>query len=147
MLLRLPIFVACLLGPPTKADNPKPFVVEVVDQETKRGVPLVELTTVNNVRFITDSAGLAALNDPELWDEDVFFQVKSHGYEYHKDGFGFRGKSLKVVSGGSARLELKRLNIAERLYRVTGAGIYGDTILAGRAAPIQRFPRLSRNCR
>ena len=99
---------------------------------------LAELSTVNGVRFVTDSAGVVAVADPELMNDSVFFHIKSHGYEYPKDGFGYRGKSLKVVPGGLARLEMKRINVAERLYRVTGAGIYRDTILAGRAAPIKQ---------
>ena len=35
-------------------------------------------------------------------------------------------------------LKIKRLNIAERLYRVTGEGIYRDTVLAGRKAADRR---------
>src|SRR5262249_23696371 len=52
-------------------------------------------------------------------------------------GFGFRGKALKVTPGGSAKLTIKRLNIAERLYRVTGGGIYRDSVLAGEKAPLK----------
>lgn len=138
-----PLFLVCLClclsvrGAIAAGGADKPFVAEVVDQTTGRGVPLVELSTVNGVRFVTDSAGIAAIDDPELMNDDVFFHVKSHGYEFPKDGFGYRGKSLKVVPGGLARLELKRLNVAERLYRVTGAGIYRDSILAGRIPPIK----------
>ena len=33
------------------------FAIEVVDDQTGRGVPLVELETVNNRRYFTDSAG------------------------------------------------------------------------------------------
>src|SRR6476620_6137867 len=44
----------------------KPFAVEVVDDQTGRGVPLVELKTVANVCYITDSAGLAAIDDPAM---------------------------------------------------------------------------------
>ncbi len=116
-----------------------PFVIEVVDSSTGRGVPLVELRTTNDVRLITDSAGLAAFDEPGLMDgQSVFFHVSSHGYEYPADGFGYRGKALKVIAGASARLEVRRVNIAERLYRVTGAGIYRDSILAGRPAPIRQ---------
>ena len=113
-----------------------PFVIEVVDDRTGRGVPLVELRTVNDIALVTDSNGLAAFDEPGLMDKPVFFHVKSHGYEFPKDGFGYRGRALDVKPGGSARLPLERINIAERLYRVTGAGIYRDTLLAGRAPPI-----------
>lgn len=66
------------------------FRIEMVDDETGRGVPLVELRTVNQIRYLTDSNGTSP--------------------------------------GGSARIKIKRLNIARRLYRVTGAGIYRDSL-------------------
>src|SRR5262249_11540783 len=99
-------------------------------------VPLVELETVNHVCYYTDSAGVVAFNEPALMDQDVFFYVRSHGYEFPKDGFGYAGKRLKVKAGESAELKIKRLNIAERLYRTTGEGIYRDTVLLGERAPI-----------
>jgi hypothetical protein len=66
----------------------------------------------------------------------VWFEVASHGYEFPPDGFGLRGAALETKPGGSAPLKIKRLNIAERLYRITGYGIYRDTVLLGRKAPI-----------
>jgi hypothetical protein len=42
-----------------------------------------------------------------------------------------------VTPGGSVRFTIKRVNIAERLYRVTGAGIYRDSLLAGLATPLK----------
>jgi hypothetical protein len=53
------------------------------------------------------------------------------------DGFKFRGKALKVEPGGSARLEIRRRNIAERLYRATGGGIDRDSVMLGRPARIR----------
>ncbi len=120
------------------AAEPAPFAIRVVDDVTGRGVPLVELKTVNEVRFVTDSAGVAAIDEPGLAGLEVFFHVKSHGYEYPKDGFGYRGKALKLTPGGEATLKIHRVNIAERLYRVTGAGIYRDTVKLGRPAADQR---------
>ena len=113
------------------------FAITVVDSETGRGVPLVELKTVNGVSHVTDSAGIVAFDEPGLMGKDVFFYVSSHGYEYPKDGFGFRGKSLKVIPGGSAKLTIRRINIAQRLYRITGGGIYRDSLLVGAKPPLQ----------
>lgn len=118
------------------------FTIEVVDEQTGRGVPLVELRTVNDIRLVTDSNGIAAFEEPGLMDQSVYFHVRSHGYEYPKDGFGYRGKALPVRAGGSAQLKVKRINIAERLYRVTGAGIYRDSLLVGRPVPT-RNPALN----
>jgi hypothetical protein len=71
-------------------------------------------------------------------NEKIFFHVRSHGSELEKDMFGYAGKALEVKPGGKAQLKIKRVNIAERLYRVTGAGIYDHTVLLGRKPPIAR---------
>ena len=117
------------------------FAIEVVDEETGRGVPLVELRTVNNIRYYSDSGGVVAFYEPGLMNRDVFFHVESHGYEFPADGFGFHGKALRTTpgaAGGAARLSIRRKNIAERLYRITGQGIYRDTVLVGRRAPVEQ---------
>jgi hypothetical protein len=119
------------------AENPC-FTITVVDDQTGRGVPLVELRTVSEMRFYTDSNGVVALNEPALMGREIFFFVKSHGYEFPKDGFGSEGKTLGVKPGASAELKIRRLNIAERLYRITGEGIYRDSVLAGKKIPIKQ---------
>ena len=117
--------------------SPKPFAITVVDDQTGRGVPLVELRTVNNIRLVTDSNGVAAFDEPGLMNQRVFFHVSSHGYEFPKDGFGIRGQALQIKPGGEATLRIKRINIAERLYRITGGGIYRDSLLTGRKFPLK----------
>ncbi len=112
------------------------FKIQVVDASTGRGVPLVELRTTNNIRYFTDSNGIVAYYEPGLMDREVFFFVESHGYEFPKDGFGMNGTRLKTSPGGSAVIKIDRLNIAERLYRVTGQGIYSDSILTGQPVPL-----------
>ena len=145
MPTRLSILSALLLGLQLcalgQAEPPPPsalFAIRVVDAETGRGVPLVELETVNHLRFYTDSNGTVAFREPGLMGRQIFLHVRSHGYEYPKDSFGYRGVRLKTTPGTEAVLKLKRLNIAERLYRVTGAGIYRDNRLLGRSAPIEQ---------
>ena len=118
--------------------NSRPFAIEIVDDQTGRGVPLVALTTTSGTTYVTDSAGVVAFDEPGLMNQRLFFAIKSHGYEFPKDGFGFRGMALDVTPGGSARLKIKRLNIAERLYRVTGEGIYRDSVRLGRQPPIKQ---------
>lgn len=113
------------------------FRITVVDEQTGRGVPLVELSTVNHIRCYTDSQGVVAFHEPGLMGRKVFFVVKSHGYEHAADGFGQRGVALEVVAGGSAVLKVKRINIAERLYRITGGGIYRDSTLLGLSTPLE----------
>jgi hypothetical protein len=125
-----------LCGWAALADECDYFCIRVIDEATGRGVPLVELTTVNNIRFVTDSAGVVAFREPGLMDQSVFFHIKSHGYEYPADGFGYRGARLQVTAGGEATLRIKRINIAQRLYRITGAGIYRDSVIVGKSPPI-----------
>jgi len=130
--------LVCLVGPirSSVAAPEDYFTVEVVDDQTERGVPLVELQTTSCARYYTDSNGLIAFHEPGLMDRKVWFFVSAHGYEFPADGFGIRGVALETKAGGSARIKIKRINIAERLYRITGQGIYRDTVLLGRQTPI-----------
>jgi hypothetical protein len=112
------------------------FGVRVVDEQTGRGVPLVELQTVNHLTWVTDSGGWAAIHEPGLMGQQLFFFVRSHGYELAKDGFGYAGVRLQVAAGQRATVKIKRQNLAERLYRVTGEGIYRDSVLLGDPTPL-----------
>jgi hypothetical protein len=115
----------------------RPFEIRVLDQETGRGVPLVELETVHNVRYITDSAGRIAYDEPGHDGETIYFEIHAHGYRVPKDGFGFPGVRFDVKPGGKGEVKLERVNLAERLYRITGQDIYRDTVLLGEKAPIR----------
>src|SRR4029079_3103632 len=125
-----------LIAAPAHADA-KPFRIQVVDDQTGRGVRLVELQTVNNIRCFTDSNGIVAFDEPGLINQRVFFHVRSHGYEFPADGFGIRGVALEVKAGETAALKIKRLNLARRLYRITGGGIYRDSLLTGDKVPLR----------
>ncbi|RME90088.1 MAG: hypothetical protein D6766_13775, partial [Verrucomicrobia bacterium] len=128
----------CLGGPVVApAQTNVYFGIRVMDKATGRGVPLVELETVNHLRFVSDSAGWVALHEPGWMGRPVFFHVRSHGYEFPKDGFGYAGVKLTPTPGGRATLKLRRINIAERLYRITGEGIYRDSVLLGEPTPLK----------
>ena len=130
------IWLSAVMNTAPAVDSASPFFeIHIVDEDTGRGVPLVELRTVHNVPYLTDSLGLVAFDEPGLMGQPVFFNIRSHGYEYRKDGFGYAGATLHPVAGTRVELKIKRINIAERLYRVTGGGIYRDTILLGKQAP------------
>jgi len=120
-------------------DSAEYFRIKVVDKETSRGIPLVAMTMLSGVDYYTDSAGVVAFYEAGLMNRKVFFYVKSHGYEFQKDGFGIAGKTLDVVPGGSAVIKMKRINIAQRLYRITGSGIYYHSVMLGEKTPIS-FP-------
>lgn len=130
-------------GRPVVAANDY-FKIIVVDDQTGRGVPMVELKTLGGVAYYTDSNGIAAFSEPGLMNREVFFRINSHGYEFSGKFFDEIGTKLRVVRGGSALIKIKRLNIAERLYRITGEGIYRDSVLVGHSAPIKQ-PLLNGN--
>lgn len=117
--------------------NQGPFKIQVVDAVTGRGIPAVELKTTNNILYYTDSAGYVAFDEPGLMNQKVFFHLSSHGYDYPADFFGNRGLAVDVTPGGSVTLTMNRVNIAERLYRITGQGIYRDSALLDLKAPIK----------
>ncbi|MGE5611913.1 MAG: hypothetical protein ACM359_21885 [Bacillota bacterium] len=135
------LFAVVLVSVASHASSPTTqpseyFAIEVVDEQTGRGVPMVELQTTSSIRYYTDSAGLVAFYEPGLMNRKVFFSISALGYEFPPDGFGIRGAILETKPGGNATLKIKRINIAERLYRITGQGIYRDTVLLGRKPPI-----------
>ena len=112
------------------------FGIHLVDDQTGRGVPMVELKTTSGACYYTDSAGWVAFYEPGLMNRTVWFGISSHGYDFPKDGFGNRGLKLEARPGTTIEVKIKRLNIAERLYRITGQGIYRDSVLLGRKPPI-----------
>jgi hypothetical protein len=118
------------------------FKIRVVDEQTGRGVPLVELKTTNNIRYYTDNNGIIAFHEPGLMDQEVYFHIQSHGYRFPGDGFGYRGRSLITTQGDSVTLQIKRTNIAERLYRITGQGLYHHSLRVGEPVPIKN-PQLN----
>ena len=113
------------------------FAVKIIDDVTGRGVPLVELKLTNAVRYYSDSNGIVAFFEPGLMEQAIWFYIQSAGYEFPEKPFGERGKVLKATRGGSVTLKTHRLNVAERLYRLTGEGIYRDSVLVGAPVPIK----------
>ena len=112
----------------------EPCRIEVVDKENGWPVPLVELRTTHHARYITDNAGVIALDDPELFGREIWFSVIGHGYGVKADGFGLRGVRLRPEAGKTLRIEVTRTNIAKRLGRITGAGIFAESQKLGEHA-------------
>lgn len=96
------------------------FGIRVIDAETRMGVPLVEFETVHRLRYHSDNLGYVAIDAPELIDREVHFSIRSPGYTFEKDGFGFAGKTLHCKPGTIVTLEIQRTQPAERLHRATG---------------------------
>jgi hypothetical protein len=115
------------------------FTIQVVDAATGRGVPLVELFPQGGPALITDSNGIAAFDDADLMGQDVLFNFRSYGYSN-------LNQVLQPAAGDSVQVAVNRNNRAERLYRVTGTGIYRDSVLVGAGVPIDE-PLLNANVR
>lgn len=130
--------LAAALGWPVgAAASSNYFGIHVIDAASSRGLPLVRTRTVNAITQYTDSGGWIAFNEPGLMDREVWFEFDSDGYERPTDGFGMRGATLKTTPGTTTTVTLHRAQPAQRLYRITGAGIYRDSVLLGIATPIR----------
>ena len=110
----------------------EPCAIEVVEAGTGWPVPMVELRTLHNVRFVSDNAGMIAFDLPELMGRETWFGVHGPGYGVAADGFGMRGVRLTPEPGKSLRVEVKRTGIAKRLGRLTGAGLFAESQKLGR---------------
>lgn len=132
-------FLAILaqLPQPNHCPAQEPMEVEVTDAATGRGIPLVELITVDDVVYVTDNAGRAALQEPELHGQTLFLKPRSPGYRAPKDGFGIEGTKITVQPGGKINIPLERENIAERLYRITGRDLYRDSLRLKHPVPLK----------
>jgi hypothetical protein len=134
--IALIILAGCLATGATQAAPADYFAIHIIDDQTGRGVPLVKLQTTNKVRYYTDSNGYVAFDEPGLMDQKIYFEISSWGYEAPEIGFDYHGAILHTTPGKEAEIKIHRKNIAERLYRLTGEGIYRDTVLLGKKPPI-----------
>ncbi len=107
--------------------------IEVIDKETGWPVPLVELRTTHQVRFVSDNAGLIAFDLPESMGQETWFDVIGHGYDVPKDGYGSRGVRLTPKPGATLKVEVKRALPARRIGRLTGAGLFAESQKLGLA--------------
>lgn len=122
------LIVITAAGAAVGADSSDPPCrIEVVDKENGWPVPMVELQTTHNVKFVTDNAGRVAFDLPELVGQETWLTVTSDGYEIPADGFGYRGKRMTPKPGEAVTIEVNRTSIAKRLGRVTGAGLFAES--------------------
>ncbi len=110
----------------------EPFEIRVIDEENGWPVPLVELRTTHEVRFVTDNAGVVAFDLPELMGIPSWLYISGHGYEVERDGFGYRGRQITPTPGGSITIPVKRSQFAKRIGRLTGAGLFAECQKLGR---------------
>jgi hypothetical protein len=125
--------LCCLLGSlvfgilPEIAKASEPFEIRLVDRENQWPVPLVELKTTHQVRFVSDNLGRVAFDLPELMNVETWVFVEGHGYSVPADGFGFAGVRVLPKPGGSVTISLDRQLPAKRLGRITGGGLFAES--------------------
>lgn len=142
-VLRLASILLFLLLTACATYEARYFTIQFIDDQTRRGIPLVEIKSTNAVRYVSDSAGWVAMLPGDLAAETLYFTVHSHGYELKEKSSAFHGIQVKPTAGGSKVIALRRINIAERLYRITGEGIYHDSRLVGIEPPLPHPEQLS----
>jgi hypothetical protein len=108
------------------------MAIRVVDPANHRGVPLVDLSAFGEHHW-SDSQGIIAYCNPDHVGESISFTFASHGYDL---AAGAATVQIATTKGGAASVDLKRTIIAERLYRIVGAGIYRDSVLLGLETPL-----------
>jgi hypothetical protein len=113
---------SCLAEEPARACK-----ILVVDAENEWPVPLIELRTTHHLRFVTDNAGVIAMDAPELLGRETWFGVHGHGYTVPADGFGYRGVRLTPKPGETLTVKVQRDNIAKRIGRLTGSGLFAES--------------------
>lgn len=105
------------------------FGLQLIAADTRRGVPLIFATLDSqgdDRQYISDSQGVIAICNPDLLGTRKRFSFDGDGYHADSDS-----AELDITAGEIARMPLIRDNIAERLYRSTGQGIYTDSLRLG----------------
>ncbi|MDR2849945.1 MAG: DUF4185 domain-containing protein [Verrucomicrobiota bacterium] len=105
----------------------EPCKIVVTEKGSGWPVPLVELRTTHQARFVTDNAGVIAFDLPEMMGRETWFDIHGHGYGVGRDGFGMSGVRLVPEPGKTLRVEVTRSIIAKRLGRLTGGGIFAES--------------------
>ena len=103
--------------------------IQFVDAQTDKGIPLVSLK-IDDQEYVSDSFGRIAFYESKYMGDTVEVQLHSHGYDAPKT------LTIQPTTGGLQELVLERQNIAQREYRVTGTGIYADSVLLGYETPL-----------
>lgn len=129
--LHTTIVAALLLSFINSAVGGEPCRLVVLEKSSRRPVPLVELRTTHGVRFVSDNAGVIACDLPELMGRPTWFTVLGHGYEVPADGFGSRGVRITPEPGRTIEVLVDRKIIAQRLGRITGAGLFAESQKTG----------------
>ncbi len=107
------------------------FGILLVDSASSRPIVLAKVQSPKH-SYYSDNQGLVAFFDTYGMSKSVAFQISAHGYAP-------KTLTLTTTPGTSSRavVELTPLpdQVAQRLYRITGASRYRESGLLGEAAP------------
>ncbi len=90
----------------------------------------------NGVEHITDSAGWIRIEEPGLMHSRILVDVSSPGYRMPPGDKSAAGLEIALSPASEITVPLVRVDIAQRIYRVTGTGIYRDSELLKREVPL-----------
>ncbi|GAB4275085.1 MAG: hypothetical protein Kow0029_15940 [Candidatus Rifleibacteriota bacterium] len=94
---------------------------------------MVELELENGLKLISDNDGFITLFAPDLEGKTARFKITGNGYSTgQRDFWGEESFTTTIQAGKFEKCYLKRTQLAQRLYRITGASRYNHTILAGK---------------
>ncbi len=95
-------------------------------------MPQVDLVMTDGTRYTTDDGGYIAFNRSGYLNTPDVFTVESFGYALPAGNT----VTLTPVLGTIATVTVNQTQIAERLYRATGANLYAATVELGLTPPI-----------
>ena len=128
LVIRILTALACV----SDGNSIEPCCIKIIDASNGWPVPLVELRTTHQARFVSDNAGVIAFDLPELMNVETWFDVIGHGYHVPKDGFGFEGVRLTPRAGETLVVKVTRELPAKRLGRLTGGGLFAESQKLGK---------------
>lgn len=126
-LLLLALALLSLAAPAQAAQPREQCELQFIDRATRTPISLVIASTTGSQTWVSDNAGRICFDAGELFDREIFLALSSPGYEATADGFGIRGYRFTPQDGAKFTIELTRTSLAERIGRMTGSGIYGES--------------------
>jgi len=137
------LVVVVLVSSSSSSSSSRHIRIDVVDDKTGHGVPLVMLTTNFYTRYFSDSAGRVAIEN-DLENQNVWFSVLTDGYDLNVErtkgavqyGSPYdAGIVVNLTNDEEHVVYMKRNQIARRAYRLTGQGLYRDSVLTNASIP------------
>ena len=103
--------------------------IVVVDALTQRPVPAVRVR-IGDQELWTDNGGRVAFFDIDGMDTDETARAGTHGYRASGP------VPVRTSPGMATVIELDRINLAERLVRLTGGGTWNHSLALGQSTPL-----------